>query len=245
MTLTKESFDDVINVYQTLEPPGSDTWNPLWMEEELWHRNRIFIALVRALRQIHIPISEAKILDVGCGVGRSTRVLLELGARPENILGIDIRPDAISYAKIINPGISLSVTRDFDEWPTPSLFNLCPQLTVFSSISGDERRLALAAMMEKMVSDNSYIFWWDLVKANPFAGGDVIEPQKLFKNCELVDYRLYHIRPTVVDVLIYTRLWEGRYLGGGISSTLERLLRRFSFRAPSHCALLFRKLIKK
>jgi SAM-dependent methyltransferase len=237
----KDSFDDVINLYQTLEPPGVDAFNPLHDEVELWHRIRILIALARVLRQIPIPIHELKILDVGCGVGRSTRTLLELGAQPENILGIDIRPDALAYAKLINPGISFRLVRDFEEWPAPGSFNLCLHIVAFSSVRGKERRLALAAMMEKMVVPGGYIFWWDLIKANTFAGGDPIEPLKLFKNSDLVGYCEYQLRPIVMDTLIYARFWERRYFRSLMGPVLERFLRKISLSSPSHCAALFKK----
>ena len=234
-------FNDVIDIYKTREPSGFDVWNPLLIEEEMWHRIRFLIALTRAIRLIDIPISEARILDVGCGVGRSTRTLLEIGAKPSNVIGIDIRPEAITYAKLINPGISFCVVNDFNGWPTPGSFDLCIQATAFSSIPNKEGRFMLAAMMEKMISSNGYIFWWDIVKANPFAGGDVMEPQKLFRQSQVIDYWLYHMRPTLVDVVIYSRIWGSRYHRKKINPVLERFLRKISIRVPSHCAMLFKK----
>src|SRR6267143_7056243 len=82
-------FEDLLKEYERLEPPGTDAWNPLHNDVEFWHRVRLFIALGWALRQIPISIQKLKVLDVGCGVGRSTRTLLEFGVMPENILGID------------------------------------------------------------------------------------------------------------------------------------------------------------
>lgn len=154
-------FEDLLTEYERLEPTGTDAWNPLHDDHELWHRVRLFIALGWALKQIPISIEKLKVLDVGCGVGRSTRTLLEFGVMPKNILGIDLRSSAISYAQSLNPGISFQMVRRLEDWPSPGTFDLVMQCTVFTSILGMERRISVAEQMEKSVHDEGYIFWWD------------------------------------------------------------------------------------
>jgi SAM-dependent methyltransferase len=225
-------FKDVIDIYRELEPPGIDRWNPLGNDLELWHRVRLFLALEWALRQVSIPISEAKVLDVGCGVGRSTRLLLEFGVKPENILGIDLRSSAISYAQVLNPAISFQVVDDVDDWPFAGRVDICMQCTVFSSIAGDERRRQLATMMERTVHHGGFLIWWDSVRANSFAGQDKLKPQLLFQDSTMISSREFSLRPSVSEAV--------KYRGKKAHLLIDFLQHMVGF-APTHCVALFRK----
>lgn len=223
-------FEDVRARYETLEPAGVDRWNPLANDHEFWHRYRLSRCLGESLRALAVPIADARILDVGCGVGRSTRLLLEFGAQPGNILGIDLRPSAVAYARALNPAIPVRVTESLADWPAPGGFDLCLQCTVFSSIREPADRVALAAKMETMVLPGRYLFWWDLRLANDFAGGDPLDPRALFPGCEPVLGGLVPLRPVFTEAL-------KRRLG-----LPTRLLQRLLGYSPSHCYALLRRV---
>lgn len=63
--------------------------------------------------------SSKKILDAGCGTGRSTRLLLDLGAKEENILATDISPAMLRQARRLFSGVKFIesdlVNLDFKE----------------------------------------------------------------------------------------------------------------------------------
>jgi len=71
---------------------GSFSWN--FMEEP---------AIMRNLKPV--VKSTTKALDAGCGTGHSTKLLLELGIRKENILGVDVSVDMLTYARKSLPGV--------------------------------------------------------------------------------------------------------------------------------------------
>jgi SAM-dependent methyltransferase len=192
-------FDEIVQDYNRLEPPGTDAWNPLTNEWELWNRVRLFIELRRALRLLPIPIEKVRVLDVGCGTGRSSLALIFFGVKPENILGIDLRPSAVAYAKSLNPAINFQVVKSFKDWPPVGSFDLCMQCVAFSSIHRMEERKTLAEQMERTVGDNGYIFWWDRKFANPWAGGDALKPKMLFKERVVIMYRLVPLCPTAQE----------------------------------------------
>jgi SAM-dependent methyltransferase len=193
-------FNDVIEKYAEIEPQGVDTWNILYNQHQYWHRYRLMTETKKVLQIIGKPGKEIKILDVGCGVGRSSRMLVEFGVLPENITGIDIREDAIEYAKSINSNINFISVRSFDQWPNAK-FDLVMQCTAFSSISSVDDRIALAKQIEHYTSD-CYFFWWDLIRANSFAGGDVLQPDKYFsKNKTNIFERKVSLRPTIMETL--------------------------------------------
>jgi len=225
-----ELFNDLISEYSHRYPAGPNLWSPLKSELEFWHRMRLFAALRWGLQQLPIPIAEARILDVGCGLGNSTRALLEFGVKPENVLGIDLLPSFISYAKSLNPAVPVRVVQDFDDWPREP-FDLCIQCTAFSSIPGNERRTAVAQMMEKMVSDHGYIFWWDSLNANSFAGGDPLDPRALFENSAVLGYRRVSLRPSIDEALRYH---------GKKTALIARVIKKIAGFPTTHCAAVFR-----
>lgn len=194
-------FEDLLSQYDALEPAGADRWNPLRNDLELWHRTRLLLELARALKALPGPLEKTRVLDVGCGVGRSTRSLLEFGLRPENVMGIDLRSTAIEQARRLNPAISFRTVSSFDDWPLESEFDLCLQCTVFSSIPGVERRQLTARMMAKAVGSKGFIFWWDRMTANDFAGNDPLDPTAYFTDRQALSLRRVSLWPCVEESL--------------------------------------------
>jgi SAM-dependent methyltransferase len=210
-----------------LEPEGVDRWSPLHDDTEMWHRVRLLIEACQCLRLIPQPIECLQVLDVGCGVGRSSRLLVELGVSPQKLTAIDFRESAIIFARQRNPAIRFRHIADLSEWPRER-FDLVVQCTAFSSLPGLEIRKQTASLMERSIRDGGYIFWWDLIVANSFAGGEVLDPGSLFP-------RLEHLRERQVS--IYPELSESlrrlRRIGNWIRSAQTPLTHR-----PSHCAAL-------
>src|SRR5258708_28020267 len=88
-----------------------------------------------------------KILDVGCGRGDTMRQLLEYGADPELLTGIDLLEDKVNLARRLAPHLQVicgSATR----LPFPnSSFDLVLQFTLFTSILNEAIKHAIAPEM--------------------------------------------------------------------------------------------------
>jgi SAM-dependent methyltransferase len=199
-TLVRSAFDRVKEVYLRLEPPGHDTWNPIHDDVELWHRVRLLLESCHVLRQLSRPLNELRVLDAGCGVGRSTRLLIDLGAKPSHIVAIDLRPAALVIARACNPAVDWRSIDSLDEWPSER-FDLAVQCTVFSSIPTEAARVATAELMEQSVGDDGHILWWDSRTANDFAGGDGIDPRRYFGSRELICLREVALLPSLEEAL--------------------------------------------
>jgi SAM-dependent methyltransferase len=201
---------------------------PLHSDLELWHRARLLIEASRSLRQILRPLETIQVLDVGCGVGRSSRLLVDLGVKPSNLLGIDFRESAIAYARQINPAIRYRQISGLEDWPAEG-FDLAVQCTVFSSIPSVSLRRRTAALMERSVGKIGYILWWDLLRANDFAGADVLEPAEFFVGRKLINARKVALQPGLSECIR-----TSRSIGRWLSFTLEKLANR-----PTHSIALF------
>lgn len=222
-------FSAVIGRYAELEPAGTDTWNPLRSDRELLHRLTLYERLCLALRRTSEPTS-LRVLDVGCGTGRSTRVYLDFGIAPEQLTGIDLRPAAVETARRAHPGIDVKV---YDGTTIPlesesvDWVSLC---TVISSIPGEGPRRHLAREIRRVLAPGGHVFYWDRGEAKDFAGGDVLDPVELFSDLTVVSQEQVRIegRPE--------RLFES-----GLSRRVVLPLARPFFTPRTHRVCLFRK----
>jgi hypothetical protein len=155
-------------------------------------------------------------------------MLIELGVRPGNILGIDLRQSAIDYARLTNPAIAFQQIGTLDDWPKDK-FDISIQCTAFSSIVGRCTRLRTAELMKKSVGDAGYIIWWDIIRANDFAGGDVLDPTLFFSGLNLLVTSQVSLRPSLRECIRPLR---------GLGPFLASALCRFGY-APTHCIALF------
>lgn len=171
--------------YEILEPGTTDSWNPAFLESEQFYRIGLYYALAQALGRSNIPIDKFRILDLGCGNGRSTRILLDFGLKPDQLSGLDLRSGAIQRAKQLCPTIDYQVY-DGNLIPYPDrFFNWIQLTTVLSSIKDPSHRKNLVNSALKKLKKNGFLFYYDIVTANDFAGGDIIDPMSLFGDLQL------------------------------------------------------------
>lgn len=228
-------FASLREEYRARYHPGPELWNPLHSEQELWHRIRLFEALRWGLRHLAIDVKNARVLDVGCGMGQSTRMLLEFGVQPPNVLGIDLLDGFASYAQTLNPALRIGVVGDVETWPSPGQFDLCMQCTAFSSIKEADARRVTAAHMEDMIVEGGRLFWWDSLRTQPFAGGAALDPRELFKRSRLIGYREVCLRPSFA---------EACQAQGSTARVLCGILQRiWGFRATHRAAVFERRLL--
>ncbi len=176
----------ILHDYDSLEPAQSDTWNPVRSDLELAYRMSMLYALTRSLRLCEIRLQDLRVLDVGSGNGRSTRMYIDLGLRPEQLVSVDFREGAIELARSLHPTIDYRTCHS-DRIDTPDgTFNWVQAATVFSSIADHRHRQSVAREMIRNVAPGGYIFYFDLRRANWFAGHDVIDVEDLFSDMTIL-----------------------------------------------------------
>jgi SAM-dependent methyltransferase len=224
-----EIFAEVVETYESLEPPGTDRWNPLTRERELIHRLVLYEQLCRALREAPAPAPTLRVCDLGCGNGRSTRVYLDFGVPPAQLTGLDLRAAAIAEAQASHPGIGFAVT-DGDRLPlADGAVDWVALCTVMSSV-GPEGRAHLAKEVERVLAPGGCVFWWDRDTAHGFAEGANVDPSVQFPGWT----QRYH-----EHVVVYGRI-ERLLPEGRVGGLLARALRRLG-PAPTHTAALLQK----
>lgn len=241
MTQEPDIHAQIVGDYESLEPGETDRWSPVGNFFELSYRLSLFYALTIAIERSGLPPRSLKVLDIGCGNGRSTRVYVDLSARPEQVTGIDFRKGAITLAQALQPAINF-VHYEQAALPFPDQsFNWIAITTVVSSIKEQTARQGLFDEIYRKLVPGGFLFYFDLVRANPFAGRDRIYPLRYTQQFETIWHaplRSYHFIPAShrrSRWLHLLRTQTRQRLKIELRSSISQIIR------PSHEALLVRK----
>lgn len=230
----------ILEAYNRLEAGEGDSWTPLRNPFELSYRLCVFYALAQAVEKTAESIESLSVLDVGCGNGRTTRMYIDLGFRPEQLVGIDLRPGTIALARRLHPTIRFEV-QEGDAIPFPDrAFDWVSLIGVASSIAHPASRQYLVDQIHDKLRSGGHFFYFDLCRAPAFAGGGWIRPRQYtaaFERRWERSFRSFHFVPAgekwrhfLGELRVFDRHWAGR-----LRARVGQFVR------PSHEALLLRK----
>jgi SAM-dependent methyltransferase len=114
------------------------------------------------------PLETEKILDVGCGRAYWLRQMIQWGAQPENLFGIDLMPERLQDGqKLCPPQVSLACG-DASHLDFPdACFTMVLQFTVFTSILDDVMKKHIAAEISRVLKPGGALLWYDYFVSNP------------------------------------------------------------------------------
>ena len=135
------------------------------------------------------------ILDVGCGTGHWLRDFIKWGARPENVIGIDLLSDRVIRARRLCPPAVHIQCASAAELPFANgTFDLVLQSTVFTSILDFDLKRRVATEMMRVVKPEGFILWYDYHVNNPWnddvRGLKRKEMNRLFLSCRIELWRI-------------------------------------------------------
>jgi ubiquinone/menaquinone biosynthesis C-methylase UbiE len=161
-------------------------------------------------RNRRIDLSSQKILEVGCGGGYWLRRMMEWGAAPYNVFGVDILKDRIAAARVISPqGTTFrcdsATALGFDD----ESFDIVSQFTVFSSVLDASVRKRIADEMLRVLKATGLIIWFDYFIGNPrnpdVRGIAKSEIERLFPGSEVSLKRVLLAPPIARAIAPYSR----------------------------------------
>jgi ubiquinone/menaquinone biosynthesis C-methylase UbiE len=145
-------------------------------------------------------LKSKKLLEIGCGEGSWLRTFVQWGARPENVVGIDLLEDRVAESRRLCPAQmkiecgSAAKLEFFDE-----SFDLVLQSTVFTSILDPSLRQQVAREMMRVVNRAGLILWYDYRVNNPrnsdVRGVKRREIAQLFPGCHIELERITLLPP--------------------------------------------------
>lgn len=151
-------------------------------------------AMLKCLRRNGFyPLSEQRILELGCGSGRILLETLSFGAAAGNVHGAELLFERVAMAHHTLTSLPL-VCADGQNLPyTAHSFDLSMQFMVFSSILDHQVKYRLAQELLRITRPGGMILWYDfwLNPANAQTRGiDRDEIRGLFPNCRFQFERL-------------------------------------------------------
>ena len=145
-------------------------------------------------------LTDRKVLEVGCGTGHWLREFVKWGARPENVVGIDLLPDRVAKARELCPqNVQIHSGSAAELSFAAETFDVVFQSTVFTSILDASLKKRIAAEMRRVVKRNGIILWYDYHVNNPWnqdvQGVPRREIMELFANCHIELQRMTLLPP--------------------------------------------------
>jgi ubiquinone/menaquinone biosynthesis C-methylase UbiE len=187
-------------------------FNPayLFMVQE---REKRFLAALS--RSGCTTLESKKMLEIGCGGGDMLRDFIKWGARPENLIGIDLLPERVEEAKDLCP-VAVEIRQGnaaILQFPDES-FDVVVQSTVFTSVMDADVKRQMAAEMRRVLKSDGLILWYDFRVDNPWnpdvRGVERNEIHKLFPGCDVTLRRVTLLPPLARRLAPYS--WMGCYL---------------------------------
>lgn len=126
-------------------------------------------SLLRLFKRLGLrDLSQIRFLEVGCGSGGNLLELIELGARPANLVANELLPQRVAVARqLLPPAVQLhagdAAQLDFPD----GAFDIVYQSTVFSSILDDALQERLATAMWRWARPGGGVLWYDFTFNNP------------------------------------------------------------------------------
>jgi ubiquinone/menaquinone biosynthesis C-methylase UbiE len=115
-----------------------------------------------------LPLTDARLLEVGCGTGGNFEGFLRLGVRPAHLVGVDLLAERIEQARQAHPDIALH-TVNAESLPfADASFDLVAVFTVFSSILDRQMRHHVRREIDRVLRFGGGVIWYDFRWNNPF-----------------------------------------------------------------------------
>jgi SAM-dependent methyltransferase len=170
-------------------------------------------------RHQFMPLSEKKILDVGCGSGNHLRRFLDYGAVLANLSGIDLMAPRIEQARQLHPGIDWRIGSAHHLPYADATFDLVMSFVVFSSILDESLRQKIVHEMWRVLSPGGLILIYDFMYSNPknaaVIGVNQHKVKQLFHRPGVrFDFRRITLAPPISRIVAPRAYW--------LASTLEQ-----------------------
>jgi len=187
-------------------------FNPAYLLMVQEREQRFLSALAR---HGFAQLESRKILEIGCGTGDLLRDFIKWGARPENVIGIDLLHERVTAAMELCPKAMVICQGNAAKLQFPNeTFDIVVQSTVFTSVLDLGMKRQMASEMCRVLKPDGLILWYDYHMNNPWnadvQGVKKREIHRLFPGCS-IDLRRLTLAPPFAR-WIAPRSWLLAYL---------------------------------
>jgi ubiquinone/menaquinone biosynthesis C-methylase UbiE len=141
------------------------------------------------------PVTDKRVLEIGCGSGDNLLQFISLGFQPENLVGNELLAERAVKARTRLPAATEILVGDASTLNlNPGSFDIVLQATVFSSILNNSFQEKLANQMWLMVKPGGGVLWYDFIFNNPnnpdVRGVSIRRIRDLFPDAEIKIWRI-------------------------------------------------------
>jgi len=139
-------------------------WTP-FKPLALFYRHQLERSLTRALRREGVALEGCRWLEDGCERGNFFRQVIEFGAAPARGVGFDRDAAALADARVKAAAGASFVCGDAAALPfRAGAFGVVFQALLFSSLPPGETRERAAREIERVLTDDGVLVWYDFVE---------------------------------------------------------------------------------
>jgi ubiquinone/menaquinone biosynthesis C-methylase UbiE len=173
------------------------------------------------------PLSQCRVLDVGCGHGGLLGWFHERGVKAENLYGVDLLPKRIRIARETFPAFTF-LEGNAEQLPfADDWFDLVSVFTVFSSILDVAMAKSVVRNIERILTTRGVVVWYDMRYPNPWNAAiramTKSRIRELFPSFELqlesstllppIAYRLGQLTDRTYPLLASIPIMRSHYIG--------------------------------
>ena len=135
-------------------------------QRQLRERNNTLAGILT--QRFQHPLSQCRVLDVGCGHGALLGWFHERGVKPENLYGVDLLPNRIRIARETFPAFTFLEGNAEQLAFSDDCFDLVSVFTVFSSILDIAMAKSVARNIGRVLTSRGAVVWYDMRYPNPW-----------------------------------------------------------------------------
>lgn len=166
----KAEEERIARVYKAYEESPAKAAD--WSLQNPGNRRMVEEGMAWLKRQLsdsgRLPLAGRRVLEVGCSQGDMLLRMLEFGAQPENLFGVDVLAERIAEANHACPAANFSygnaAALPFDD----AQFDVILVFKLFSSILDEGIASAVAAEINRVLAPDGVVLWWDMRYPNPW-----------------------------------------------------------------------------
>lgn len=142
----------------------------------------------------HRTLSDARVFEAGCGGGYNLRQMVQWGAEPANVAGIELSEERVAYTRERCAGMRVH-HGSAESIPEPDQsFDVSLAFTLFSSIGDEAVAERIAQELFRITRPGGLIVVYDMRRSNPGNGAvhavDRDDIQRWFPKCRVKTHHL-------------------------------------------------------
>lgn len=175
----KINFDDVeSNMYAAINPAGNYSYYIAYKSA------RWFLKLLH--EHTNVRYHDLKVLDVGCGDGHISRMMVSLLDNAENIYAFDYSENSVEQCLKLNPAIHYAIGDIVGGIPFDKKFDGITAFVVLSHLRKEVDVIKALENIYNSLEDNGLFLWYELVSKSHYINPD--KDTQGFNYTEIKDY---------------------------------------------------------